>query len=57
MGGLVKRRDFSFSELLYQSENNSMPLFSDAGEDVFILKPEREFPPVHYLRIWKMEVA
>jgi hypothetical protein len=54
-GGLVKRRDFTFSELLYQSENNSMPLFSDAGEDVFIPKPEREFPPVHYLKIWQME--
>jgi hypothetical protein len=55
MGGMVKRRDFSFFELLYQSENNSMPLFSDAGEDVFIPKPEKEFPPVHCLKIWEME--
>jgi hypothetical protein len=55
MDGMVKRRDFSFSELLYQSENNSMPLFSDSGEDVFIPEPEREFPPVHYLKIWEME--
>jgi SAM-dependent methyltransferase len=55
MGGMVKRRDFSFFELLYQSENNSMPLFSDTGEDVFIPKPEKEFPPVHYLKIWDME--
>jgi hypothetical protein len=55
MGGMVKRRDFSFYELLYQSENNSMPLFSDAEEDVFIPEPEKEFPPVHYLKIWEME--
>ena len=55
MGGMVKRRDFSFCELLYQSENNSMPLFSDRGEDVFIPKPEKEFLPVHYLKIWDME--
>jgi hypothetical protein len=55
MGGMVKRRDFSFSELLYQAENNSMPLFSDTGEDVFIPKPEKEFPPVCYLKIWEME--
>jgi hypothetical protein len=56
-GGMVKRRDFSIFELLYQSENNSMPLFSDAGEDVFIPEPEKEFPPVHYLKIWEMETA
>jgi hypothetical protein len=55
MGGMVKRRDFSFSELLYQSENNAMPLFSDVGEDVFIPEPEKEYPPVHYLKIWEME--
>jgi hypothetical protein len=55
IGGMVKRRDFSFFELLYQSENNSIPLFSDTGEDVFIPEPEKEFPPVHYLKIWEME--
>jgi hypothetical protein len=54
-GGMVKRRDFSFYELLYQSENNSLPLFSDIGEDVFIPEPEKEFPPMHYLKIWEME--
>ena len=57
IGGMVKRRDFSFFELLYQSENNTMPLFSDTGEDVFIPEPEKEFPPVHYLKIWDMEAA
>lgn len=55
--GLIKRRDFTFSELLFQSENNAFPLFSDAGEDVFIPEPEKEFPPVHYLKIWEMEEA
>jgi hypothetical protein len=54
---MVKRRDFSFYELLYQSENNSLPLFSDIGDDVFIPEPEKEFPPVHYLKIWDMETA
>jgi hypothetical protein len=55
LGGMVKRRDFTFSELLYQSENNSLPLFSDSGKDVFLPKPVKEFPPVHYLKIWEME--
>ena len=50
-GGMVKRRDFSFSELLSQSENNAMPLFSDTGEDIFLPEPEKEFLPVHYLKI------
>jgi hypothetical protein len=57
MGGMVKRRDSTFYELLYQCVNDSMPLFSDSGEDVFIPKPQKEFPPVHYLKIWDMEAA
>jgi hypothetical protein len=57
MGGMVKRRDFSFFEILYQSGNNSMPLFSDTGEDICIPEPEKEFPPVHYLGIGDMEAA
>jgi hypothetical protein len=56
-GGMVKRRDFSFLELLYQSENNSMPLFSDTGEDVFIPEPEKEYPLTHYLKLHEMEGA
>jgi hypothetical protein len=49
--GMVKRRDFSFYELLYQAENNAMPLFSDTGEDVFIPKPVKEYPLTHFLRL------
>jgi hypothetical protein len=55
--GLVKRRDFTFSELLFQSENNSFPLFSDTKEDVFIPSPIKEYSPIHYLKIWQMEAA
>jgi hypothetical protein len=28
-----------------------LPLFSDLGEDVFIPKPEKEYPPVHFMEI------
>jgi hypothetical protein len=56
-GGMIKRRDFTFFELLYQSENNSMPLFSDTGEDVFIPEPEKEYPLTHYLKLYEMEGA
>ena len=57
MGGMVKRRDFSFFELLYCPQSKNNPIFSDTGENVFIPEPEKEFPPVHYLKIWDMESA
>jgi hypothetical protein len=28
-----------------------LPLFSDLGDDVFIPKPEKEFPPTHFLEV------
>jgi hypothetical protein len=55
MGGMVKRRDFSFKILLDYSSGDDMSLFSGQGEDAFIPKPEKEFPPVHYLKIHEME--
>jgi len=50
-GNLIKRRDFAFHELLQQAENNSMPLFSDLGQDVFIPEPIKEYPIIHFLRL------
>jgi SAM-dependent methyltransferase len=64
-GSLLKRRDFSFGGLVQHEETREtllfpdqkkkdavqLPLFSDLGEDVFIPKPERDFPPVHFLEI------
>ena len=46
-----KRRDFSFEELMTTSDYNSMPLFSDQNEDVFIPTPVKEYDLVHYLKI------
>lgn len=54
-GSMIKRRDFSFHELLFQSENNAMPLFSDAGEDVFIPEPVKEYPLIHFMRLYDAE--
>ncbi len=64
-GSMLKRRDFTFSELLRHEEirqtllfpglekekSEQMPLFSDLGEDVFIPTPEKEYPPVHFMEI------
>jgi len=50
-GSKVKRRDFSFHELLSHGEIRKLPLFSDLGEDVFIPTPEKEYPLTHYLEV------
>ena len=62
-GSMLKRRDFTFSELLRHEgamqaplfpgleSENQLPLFSDLGEHVFIPAPEKEYPPVHFLEI------
>jgi hypothetical protein len=50
-GSMLKRRDFTFHGLLEHEGMKELPLFSDLGEDVFIPTPEREYPPVHFMEI------
>jgi len=62
-GSMLKRRDFTFSELLRHEDamqaplfpgldtEEQLPLFSDLGEHVFIPSPVREYPPIHFLEI------
>jgi len=50
-GSMIKRRDFTFRELLDHAHLREMPLFSDLGEEVFIPTPVKEFPVAHFLRI------
>ncbi|HOV75984.1 MAG TPA: SAM-dependent DNA methyltransferase [Candidatus Hydrogenedentes bacterium] len=50
-GSMLKRRDFTFHGLLEHEGMKELPLFSDLGEDVFIPTPEKEYPPVHFLKI------
>lgn len=50
-GSLIKRRDFTFHELLHHESMKELPLFSDLGEDVFIPTPVKEYPPVHFLKL------
>ncbi|MCW5888332.1 MAG: SAM-dependent DNA methyltransferase, partial [Anaerolineales bacterium] len=44
INGHLKRRDFSFKELISQASMQELPLFSDLGEEVFIPQPVREYP-------------
>lgn len=50
-GSMIKRRDFSFKELLSHESMMELPLFADTGEDVFIPTPIQDFPVVHFLRV------
>ena len=50
-GSMLKRRDFTFRDLLAHEGTKELPLFSDLGEDVFIPTPVKEYPPVHFLEI------
>lgn len=50
-GNMLKRRDFTFRGLLTHERTKELPLFSDLGEDVFIPRPAKEYPPVHFLEI------
>jgi SAM-dependent methyltransferase len=50
-GSMLKRRDFTFHGLLAHEAIKEMPLFSDLGKDVFIPTPEKEYPPIHFLKV------
>lgn len=54
-GTMIKRRDFTFHELLYCAGMREEPLFSDIGEKVFIPAPAKEFPVIHFLRLADVE--
>jgi len=48
---MVKRRCFSFDELLQNQSIRETPLFSDLGDDVFLPRTIEEFTLVHYLEL------
>jgi len=50
-GSMVKRRDFTYQELLSNESMKELPLFSDLGDEVLIPTPIKEYPLMHYLRI------
>ncbi len=66
-GSMIKRRDFTFIGLLQHEEvrqsllfpdlekkdAEQLPLFSDLGDDVYIPKPIKEYPLIHFLELGK----
>jgi len=54
-GNKLKRRDFTFHDLLDHEGMKELPLFSDIGEDVFIPEAKKEYPPTHFLEIARVQ--
>lgn len=50
-GSYLKRRDFTFQGLIDHEDMKELPIFSDLGDDVFIPRPEKEYAPIHYLKV------
>ena len=50
-GSWMKRRDFTFRELLARAETKELALFADGNREAFIPEPVREYPLVHFLRV------
>jgi hypothetical protein len=48
---MIKRHDYTFHGLLDHAGVADTPLFSDLGDDVFIPKPEKEYPKRHFLKL------
>ena len=55
-GSMVKRRDFTFEELLSFAGTKETPLFSDLGEEVFFPKPLKDYPLKHFLELADADV-
>jgi hypothetical protein len=54
-GQMIKRRDFTFFDLLHSAETNALPLFSDLGEDVYLPNPMRDYPLAHFKRLYEYQ--
>ncbi|GMO70176.1 MAG: type III restriction endonuclease subunit M [Treponemataceae bacterium] len=52
-GGMIKRRDFAFNELLTYTSRADETLFSDENDEVFVPRPVAEYPVVDYLKLWE----
>ena len=63
VNGSIKRRDFAFHELIPDKrerapsllDDRDEPRYSDMGGRVFIPLPLREYPLVHFRRVWDAE--
>lgn len=48
---MIKRREFTFHDLLAHEEAKALPLFSDLGDDAFIPEPIKEHKLINFLKL------
>lgn len=54
IGEKIKRRDFAFNDLVNQEYmKEEWSLFSDIGDEAEIFSPVKEFPLIHYRRVYE----
>jgi hypothetical protein len=53
VGSKIKRRDYTLAELLRNApdESGDMNLFSDMWNQIFIPKPIKDFPLIHFMKV------
>ena len=52
-GGLIKRRDFTFQQLIGHQPECEEKFVSDVGRETFIPQPIKEYPLKHIFELWK----
>ena len=50
-GSKIKRKDFCYKSMIDRASLIELPLFSDLGEEAYIPKPLKDFPPTHFSEI------
>lgn len=50
-GSMIKRRDYTMTNLMENQPIDGLNLFSDLGDQAFIPVPVREFPLTHFLKL------
>lgn len=51
IGSKVKQRQYTLTQLLENAPSDTDNLFSDLWDEVFIPRPIKEFPLIHYLKV------
>ena len=51
----IKRRDFTFKDIMAYKPIDGPNLFSDLGDDAFIPTPIKDYPLKHYLKLYEQK--
>ena len=49
----INHCDYIYRDLIDKSSERELPLFSDLGEEAYISKPIKRYPPSHFLKLFE----